>query len=107
MSKPKKVTRISLRGKRYRLLRSYFPNDDDWGRCDPPTKRDKAVRINNRAVGRQELYSLVHEMMHGCFWDYDEGPIEEASVDISGVLWDLGFRRVEDGRYVDEDNWEE
>lgn len=104
---PKKVKRIRLRGKNYRLLRSNFPKDDDWGRCDPPTKRNKAVRINRLAEGRQELYALLHEMMHGCFWDYDEDAIEEASVDISGVLFDLGFRRVEGDQYVDEDNWNE
>lgn len=107
MARVKKVRRISLRGKNYRLVRARFPLDDVWGKCDPPTQKNKAVRINSLADGRQELYALIHEMMHACFWDYDETAIEEASVDISGVLHDLGFRRVENGQYVDVDDWQE
>jgi hypothetical protein len=83
---------IVIRGKRYRLRYQRLPADA-FGMCDPPDAEDKAIRIRKGIKGRQELDTLIHEMLHAAYWDMDEGAVNDAAHDIAAVLWRLGYRK--------------
>lgn len=65
------------------------------GECDAPRKRDKEIRIDKRLAGRDQLETLIHEMLHATDWRADEEHVQEAAEDIAAVLWRLGYRRSE------------
>jgi hypothetical protein len=83
---------IVIRGKRYRLLYTRLP-DDAFGLCDAPDTEGKRIRIRKGLRGRQELDTLIHEMLHAAYWDMDEGAVHDAAHDIAAVLWRLGYRK--------------
>jgi hypothetical protein len=83
---------IVIRGRRYRLLYTRLPGDC-FGVCDAPDAEGKRIRIRKGIRGKQELDTLIHEMLHAAFWDMDEEAINDTAHDIAAVLWRLGYRR--------------
>jgi hypothetical protein len=94
------VCSIKLLGKVW-LLKWVSRLKGKWGDIDPPDQRGRAIRISREAKGRRLLIVLIHEMLHGCFWQIDEDVIDQSSIDIGDALWRLGFRRVIDSSYDD------
>jgi hypothetical protein len=83
---------ITIRGRRYRLRYKRLPANE-YGRCDAPDTPDKCIDIRKGIKGRQELDTLIHEMLHAAFWDMDEDAIHDAAHDIALALWRIGYRK--------------
>lgn len=76
---------------RYTRLRG---NAAGWAYLpDPKNPRmQRKVLIDSRLKARARLETEIHEALHICFPQVDEGVITEAGRDISRVLWHLGYR---------------
>ena len=63
------------------------------GEIDPPSYTNKRLKISTRLRKNEEILEvLVHECLHGCFWAMEEDVIDQAAMDISKILYDLGAR---------------
>lgn len=63
------------------------------GQIDPPSYTKRQLKISNKLKSDKEILEvLLHECLHGCFWDLDESAIEAAALDISKLLYQLGAR---------------
>ena len=63
------------------------------GEIDPATYKGKEIRISTRLKSKPEILEvLLHECLHGCFWDLEEAAIDQAARDIAKVLHKLGAR---------------
>lgn len=61
------------------------------GEIDPATYKNKEIRISTRIKSKPEILEVVlHECLHGCFWDLEEAAIDQAAKDIAKVLRKLG-----------------
>lgn len=85
------VKTVKIRGKRYRLRFADLPPELD-GDCDNPATKGKAIRINRKLRGLEQLDTIIHELLHAAFWDLDEQAILEAGTDVAKALWRLGYR---------------
>lgn len=83
--------RIRLRGQVWDLVRCKLPDGTD-GLCEPPGRPGKRIKIRKDMGAKDELETLIHEMLHACYWDLDEKAVEEAARDIARALWRLGYR---------------
>ena len=63
-----------------------------FGICNPPTKKGKSIKIDNTLTDFDKLETIVHESLHAVFWDLDEYAVRDAAVDLSKLLWKLGYR---------------
>jgi len=69
--------------------------EDDRGECDPPTVKNKQIRIANDLPPEEELEVTIHEALHACDWYKDEEWVEITARDIAKMLYrKLGWRRV-------------
>ena len=39
--------------------------------------------------------TIIHEALHVCYWDLDEESVDSGAKSISTLLWECGYRRVE------------
>lgn len=86
----------SFRGRRYEIVVAgsrEIPSDRD-GDCDPPTKKNKRIRIYKNVPPKKALEVTVHEALHACYWDLDEKAVDQAARDLSHFLWRMGYRKV-------------
>lgn len=65
---------------------------DAWGDCNWDSR---TIRIARDAKGIQELDTLIHEMGHAMMPYMTEEMITRFGTDMATVLWELGYRRVE------------
>lgn len=65
---------------------------DDRGKCDPPDKADKAIRINRKLTGEEKLDTQLHEIFHALAWHVDEEYVEQAATEVARALYRLGYR---------------
>lgn len=86
------VLRITLLGKRWRLVFDRLGRSKVWGYCDEPTKVNKEIRVDSRLSGQHRLEILIHEILHACDWRADEAVITQQARDMARVLWQLGYR---------------
>lgn len=69
------------------------------GDCDSPRRKNPEIRISSSLEGEEELEVLLHECLHAAYWDLSEEAVCDPAVDIAKVLWDWGYRKVnDDGR---------
>lgn len=68
------------------------PNLDDRGNIDSPNIKGKEVRIRSTLKDEEKLEVIIHELLHGCGWWLDEEWIEMTALDVSRILWRLGYR---------------
>ncbi len=92
---PRPVRTHVFRGKRYNI-KTVSPSsiDNDYGRCNPPDKKCKAIKINRSLRDKEELETYIHEGLHPCLWDVEESAITETASDIASLLWRLGYRKI-------------
>jgi hypothetical protein len=83
---------ITIRGRRWRLKYKRLPRDE-FGRCDAPDTPEKCIFIRKGIKGRQELDTLIHEMLHAALWDLDETAVNDTARDIAVALWRIGYRK--------------
>ena len=88
---------FKMLSRRWRLLfvpRLGEEGAGDDGQCDPPTAKNKAVRIRADLRGRERLETILHEAGgHAADWTKDEDTITEWAYDLSVLVWNLGYRR--------------
>tara|TARA_B100001964_G_C14016259_1_gene501693 strand:- start:24 stop:332 length:309 start_codon:yes stop_codon:yes gene_type:complete len=82
--------RVKLRGKSWQLSRTI--NLKARGDVDSPEVSKRRIRISSRVKdGTEELLEVViHECLHGLFWDLSEEAVQEAGVDLAKILAKLG-----------------
>lgn len=84
--------KVKLRNNTWELVRVELPANVR-GEIDPPSYVKKRIKISTRLSKQAEVLEvLLHECLHGCFWDMDEDAIDQAAYDISKVLHRLGAR---------------
>lgn len=66
-----------------------------FGTCDPPFKRNKKIKIDTSVEEDEMLDTIIHEALHACYWDLDEMAVSEAADSLAQLLWDCGYRRIE------------
>lgn len=59
---------------------------------NPKTKR-KRIIVASDLTERDELETVIHEMLHAADWSKDEEWVTEAGADIARALWRLGWRK--------------
>lgn len=88
---------VTILGKRWKLRFCQMPSLEgekpDHGECDHPEKRAKQIRINSSLADRLQLEAILHESLHAADWSKDEEWVEETALDLSVILWRLGYRR--------------
>lgn len=83
---------VKLRNNTWKLVRTDL-GSSVRGEIDPPSYVKKSIRLSTRLRKQQEMLEvLLHECLHGCFWDLDEDVIDKAALDISRVMYKLGAR---------------
>ena len=63
------------------------------GRCDAPHIPEKKIKISKDIEGKEELDTLLHELLHAADWWKDEEWVEQTASEIATVLWRLGWRK--------------
>ena len=84
--------RVKLGRLVWRILWEGCPKDRD-GECDDPSTKGRAIRISQNLSEKDELETLIHEMLHACAWFLTEEFVTRTARDISKVLWKLGYRK--------------
>lgn len=83
---------VKLRSNTWKIVRMDL-GPSVRGEIDPSSYVNKSIRISTRLKKNQEILEvLLHECLHGCFWDIDEEAVEKAAFDISKALYKLGAR---------------
>ena len=85
---------VTLRGKKYKVVRPRKMDDDDLGSCDPPFLPHPKIKILDGQRGINLLCIALHEALHACQWDLSEDAVEEISADLAKFIHDLGFREM-------------
>jgi hypothetical protein len=91
------VTSVTIRGRRYQVT---FPRrlpKDTVGDCSHPSARRKRIRVLRGLSEKLTLDTLIHECLHAADFDKKEEWANETATAIARLLWELGYRRVEDG----------
>lgn len=83
--------RVKILGRWWQFKRE--PIADARGLCDPPNMPGKAITVDSRLTGEEELAVTLHECGHAALWALDEDFIDEWSEDVARMLWRLGYRR--------------
>jgi len=89
------VKYITLRKKRYKIVlcsRLGSDNNPIHGECSDPNMPNPMIRYYVGLKNTRRLDVLIHEMLHGCFWDISEEAIQFPATDIARVLWRMGYR---------------
>jgi hypothetical protein len=84
---------VTLRGKRYKYERVSGLQTGINGITDAPHIKGKAVKIRVSLKGEKELAEHIKYMLYACFWDFDEGAIQQTSKDIARALVRIGYYR--------------
>ena len=81
-----------LRGKYWGITRT--KNLKSRGDIDNPTVKSKKIRVSTKIEDNSEelLEVVIHECLHGLFWDISEEAVTESAQDLAKVLYDLGAR---------------
>ena len=84
--------KVKLRGKYWELART--KNLRSRGDIDNQGSRNKKIRISTNIENETEeiLEVIIHECLHGLFWDIGEEAITDSAQDLAKVLYDLGAR---------------
>jgi len=84
--------RVVIRNKAYQF--QFVPKIEQGakGMCDSPSAAGKRIRVLERLSGQDRLETIIHEILHACYWDMDEEAIHHPAADIARILWRLGYR---------------
>lgn len=93
-----------VRTHRFNKVKYYIGVDEPYiGWCDRPKTPDPkeypAIRMpegltcGNSKKAKADLAILLHECLHASDWSKTEKVVDRTAVDISSLLWRLGYRR--------------
>lgn len=75
---------LTIDGKRWKVRRGTISKTGThWGRCYPPTR---TITIAWGLTPAEQLQTLVHEVLHACYWDYDEEAIQRGEEALGNLL---------------------
>ena len=83
---------ITLRGQKWRM-KTRRVDDEDRGEC---IRAEKTITIDPDLTSFDRMDTIIHECLHGCFRDIEEDAIDPTATDIAQVLWDDGWRRIQE-----------
>lgn len=63
-----------------------------WGEAD---YGDDSIILDPRIGGKKEMEILIHEAIHIIRKDVTEEETERISIELTHLLWDQGFRKVD------------
>ena len=88
----KPVIRVKLKGKAWTLSR--VANLKARGDIDSPEVKNRRIRIANRVEDETEelLEVIIHECLHGLFWDLSEEAVHQGGLDLAKILTQLGAK---------------
>lgn len=86
---------ITIDRKRWRVRRCPPLKDFD-GDIDPPTAKNKEIRISHGLSDEDELETCIHEFWHGADWSKDEDWVEKRSKELTRFLLKMGWRKTKD-----------
>ena len=55
----------------------------------------KCIKIASGIRNKNELTTIIHELLHATTWILSEDHVDQAAKDIGNVLYKLGYRKVE------------
>ena len=73
-----KKSKITIRGKEWTIETGRMTKGN-LGICDYEKRRIKVKHVN-------DLDTIIHELLHACFYDLDEGVVDESASDIAKAL---------------------
>jgi len=76
---------MTLMGKKY---------DVAVGSCCSPEEQGKYITIPIDGKTLDELETIIHEMLHACFWFLSEEAVTRAAHDLARNLWRLKWRKT-------------
>jgi hypothetical protein len=84
--------KVRLRGKYWELTRT--KNLRSRGDIDNPDVKSKKIRVSTKIEDETEemLEVIIHECLHGLFWDISEEAITDSAQDLAKILYELGAR---------------
>ena len=85
------VRSVTIRGRRWALAKARPARLR--GICESPQIAGKEMYIPVHGGTRDDLDTIIHELLHAGLWDVDEEAIHETATGIAGVLWRLGWRK--------------
>lgn len=65
------------------------------GQCDPPTAKNKTIRIWRGSKGEELLSTAIHEFLHAAGWHLDEDHVHDFGDDLARFLTRLGYVKEE------------
>lgn len=90
---------IKILGKKWKLR--FVPNlsgrntkEKIHGYCDHPEEYNKEILITKGLDEKEELITIIHELLHAAFWWLDEEYVDKSSSDIGEVLIKLGYKKI-------------
>jgi len=89
------IEHIILRKRRFKIVlcsRLGSEANPTHGECSDPNASSPMIRYYVGLSGERRLDVLIHEMLHGCFWDMSEEAIQFPATDIARALWRMGYR---------------
>ena len=92
------VKTITLRNKRYRVVFATYLGESNScnGLCSSPYESHKKIYFRKSLREQERLRIFIHEMLHACFWEFDEEAIDHGSADCAKALWKFGYRLLTD-----------
>lgn len=84
--------RVTLAGKRWRLIFKPRIEDQARGLCDSPDAPNREIVVDSKLRGVERLEIIIHEFIHAVAWWLDEEFVTRWAVDIARELWALGVR---------------
>ena len=78
------------------MPQSAFGDKKTAGECDPPSKKNKAIRILKNQSLEEELRVIIHEVAHSAQWElFSEEFVDRFSTDLARLLVRLGYKKNE------------
>lgn len=88
---------ITLDNSKYKIVKR--SKTKNYGYIVYPSDKNKflgTIGIRKGLVGKDELDTYLHEMLHGCAKFGDEAWVHNTASDLANALWDLGYRKYEE-----------
>jgi hypothetical protein len=82
-----------MRDKRFKILFKKPPRikkEELDGLCDI---EKKTIFIDPTLEAEREMNITIHETLHACFPDIEEGAVTETAACLSELLWKLNYRK--------------
>jgi len=89
------MKKLKMRGRVWEFVRERIEGGAR-GMIDAPNKPGKRIRIAPHLKDREELYIIIHELLHAGSWDMDEEAVDAISDDMATALWRIGYRKQDE-----------